>query len=411
MTRAWTTAADIRAKVLRRWTDGGLTTAYLLGEPCPVIEVPIRGPAAREIGSDLAGVRQWRAALERASGGGAAVELEFKAVGGRAVGRNELPARARVSSFDQAWRLLGVGREVAALDAIAAATRAWVADGGARSGSEFDLAPPDAVLAWVARTGLRLIPLVDDWDRILATARWLDRHAGRRRYLRQIDIPGVDTKFIERHRAVLAGLLDVILPEARIDDRHSRGAGFCARYGFAEPESLIRVRCVDEFAGLPPGVSEVAWRAEELSGITVSVDHVVIVENLVTYLALPVPQQGVVIWGSGYAVGRLGRIPWIQQARRVSYAGDLDTHGFAILSMLRGQVTHVESLLMDRDTLFIHRERWGQEPAPTRARLDHLTEDEQSLYQDLVEDVYASSLRLEQERLAWPHVLAALDWA
>ena len=34
-------------------------------------------------------------------------------------------------------------------------------------------------------------------------------------YLRQVDVPGVDTKFIERHKGVLTELLDVQLDPAR----------------------------------------------------------------------------------------------------------------------------------------------------------------------------------------------------
>ncbi len=90
------------------------------------------------------------------------------------------------------------------------------------------------------------------------------------------------------------------------------------------------------------------------------------------------------------------------------YSGDFDTHGFAILSLLRGGIPQVESVLMDRQTLLAHGERWGQEPSPTRGRLTDLTMAEMALYQELVEDVYAPALRLEQERLDWRWVERAL---
>jgi hypothetical protein len=93
----------------------------------------------------------------------------------------------------------------------------------------------------------------------------------------------------------------------------------------------------------------------------------------------------------------------------VTYAGDLDTHGFAILNTLRASVPQTRSLLMDRETLLAHRDRWGFESSPTRARLDYLTRTEQALYTDLVEDVYAPSLRLEQERLDWEWVVRAVE--
>ena len=41
--------------------------------------------------------------------------------------------------------------------------------------------------------------------------------------------------------------------------------------------------------------------------------------------------------------------------------GDIDTHGFAILDQLRGILDSVQSLLMDRETLFAFLSQWGRE--------------------------------------------------
>lgn len=62
MTRSrssWSMLADIRGKVRRRWGDGTLLRAYAVGEPFPVIEVPLRRPRASEIGDDLGAVPEW----------------------------------------------------------------------------------------------------------------------------------------------------------------------------------------------------------------------------------------------------------------------------------------------------------------------------------------------------------------
>ena len=64
---------------------------------------------------------------------------------------------------------------------------------------------------------------------------------------------------------------------------------------------------------------------------------------------------------------------------------------------------------MDRATLLEHRERWGREPKPTRARLAHLTGAEGALYDDLVEDVLGPAVRLEQKN-ASPGLGQALHW-
>ena len=388
----WSTPESITARMRSRWADGSLLTAHLRGQTCPVLDVPLRGPSAGQISSDLAAVREWARRLERGGAGGAAYRLVHKEIGGRSVGRNALPARAVVESFPQAWRLLGVRDEVHQAEGILAVTREHLPAAG----------------DWVAGRALRLLPMAGDWPRIVAAAGWLVAHGGKGRFLRQIDVPGVDTKLVEQHRSVLAGLLDVVLPAERIDAGQSRGQGFAARYGFAEPVRLWRLRFATGFAGMPPPLTEAALRLDELARLSARPAVVVIVENEVTCQALPVPRNGVLVWGAGYAAGLLGRVPWLQAAPRVVYAGDLDSHGFAILSLLRGKVPQVESLLMDRETLVAHRDRWGAEPSPTRARLAHLTAAEDALYQDLVEDVFGSAVRLEQERIAWDWLLERL---
>jgi hypothetical protein len=364
-----------------------------MGRPCPAVEVPISGPAAREIGADLARVQAWNRALVTGSRGGDAYALTTRPVGGRAVGRNELPARAVVATFEQAWRVLGAARAVALLDDVVASTRTTLPE----------------LLPWVAGSAVRAIELAPEWDRVIGAVTWLAAHSGQGYYLRQIEAPGVDTKFVARHRGVIAALMDVVMPGDRVVGDFPRGDGFAERYGFAAPPRLVRMRFEAEFAGLPGPIGEGAFRLAELAQVRVAVQHVVVVENEVTYLAVDVPPGGAVIWGAGYYAGRLGRLPWVRDAPRVTYSGDLDTHGFAILNTLRAGVPQARSLLMDRETLLEHRDRWVSESSPTRARLDHLDPAERALYADLVEDVYASSLRLEQERLDWGWVAHAVE--
>lgn len=108
------------------------------------------------------------------------------------------------------------------------------------------------------------------------------------------------------------------------------------------------------------------------------------------------PSEGLLLWGKGFEVSRLGAIPWLRDAEL-----HLDTHGFAILHRLRVGFPQTQSFLMDRETLLEHRDRWGREPAPTAARLDRLTAGEAALYSDLVSDALGESVRLEQERVDW----------
>ena len=75
-------------------------------------------------------------------------------------------------------------------------------------------------------------------------------------YLRQVDVPGVDTKFIERHKGVLSGLLDAQLDPSRID---AAAPDFTARYGFLRKPSYVRFRMDGGFRAF----SELSVRADE----------------------------------------------------------------------------------------------------------------------------------------------------
>jgi len=252
--------------------------------------------------------------------------------------------------------------------------------------------------AWVTAHPLLAMPIHAEWWVVLAAYRWLldSRESGR--YLRQVDVPGIDTKFIERHRALLARLLDV--PSTR--------SGFVKALGLSAKPETLRLRFnAGAVAGLP-ALTEATLRVDELVASDITVRTAIIVENEITFLSLPVPADGLVLWGKGFEVDRAGSMPWLRDAE-VLYWGDLDTHGFAILHQLRAWLPQTRSFLMDRDTLLAHRDRWGSEDSPTSGRLDRLTDEESALYAELVSDRYGDSVRLEQERVDWSWVQQRLS--
>jgi hypothetical protein len=141
----------------------------------------------------------------------------------------------------------------------------------------------------------------------------------------------------------------------------------------------------------------------------VGANTVFITENEINGLAFPAFPNALVIFGLGYRVEALRRLPWLAD-KRLYYWGDIDTHGFAILNRFRRAFPHARSLLMDQATLEAHRPVWGQEAADKRftGPLDHLTEDEAALFQALRDDHLAPALRLEQEHIAQRWLLEAL---
>lgn len=372
MNQAWTSPRDIEARVRRRWDDGSLLRSYARREPFPVTEVPLRGPSVAQIASELGAVQRWVAALEAGRRGDARYTLRSTPVGGRLIGRNDLPSRAVVSTYSQAWALLRVETLVGEFD-----------------DAMLGCADEPEVLTWVVSHPLVALAQRDKWPSLVAAYRWLESQRFSGRYVREIDAPGVDTKFVERNRGVLSGLLHV----------PATSVGFTRGLGMATKPEMVRLR-LDPALDWLPGLSDITARLDELARLGLPVVTTVIIENEVTFLSVPVPRQGAVMWGRGFDMGRASSLPWLIRSD-VRYWGDLDTHGFAILNQLRAAAPTARSFLMDRETLLRHQLRWGVDEKPTRARLERLTAEESDVYADLVADRLGDRVRLEQERIDW----------
>jgi hypothetical protein len=381
VSRPWTRPAEVRAWLGRKWQSGALLTAFAGGKDWAPLDVPLRGPMAGEIAERLAEVQEWAAEWDRAGRG--PLRVEHKKVGGRQVGSNMIPCRAWIDSYDRAWELLDVRAEVRRFSSLAHATA--------------EMCP--MLVPWVTRRSMRLLELADRWDKLLATVRWIDERQSPGIYLRQLDVPGVDTKFIERHRGVLGELLDLQLAPDRID---ADATDFAGRYRFRRKPGYVRFRSPG-FCGF----SELSVRADEFAAPPPGARRAYVVENEITYLAFPLPGDTLVIFGGGYAVDVLEPLGWLTDLDLV-YWGDIDTHGFAILNRLRHRFGHARSMLMDRATLLAHRGQWVTEPRPTAATLDLLDADEEELYRDLVEGALGPSVRLEQERIRFAAIERAL---
>jgi hypothetical protein len=349
------------------------------------IDLPIRGPTSAELGARYGEVAAWVA--EWASQRGRC-SVTTKVIGSRGTGANEVPDRIHIDTFDDLTFFLGTSDQ-------------------ARRHSELvdlakDVAPQ--IYSWVVDRPMRALRYRAEFERLLACVQWLVDNADRDRYLRQVDVPGVDTKFIERNRGILAELVDLVVhgpadPLAR---------DFTKRYGFLDKPARVRIRVLDPAVSrLPEGITDVELRADELASHLFELERVFVVENEVTCLAFPLVPRSLLIFGGGYAVSRISGLHWLRDVS-LFYWGDIDTHGFRILDLLRTTFPEARSMLMDRATLLAHEAHWDREPAPVNADLRRLSVDEAALYCDLVEDTYGQCVRLEQERIRYQLIEAAL---
>jgi len=235
-------------------------------------------------------------------------------------------------------------------------------------------------------------------------------------YLRQVDAPGIDSKFIESQRSTLSAWLDLALPSDAIDLSATGTKQFERRYGFLEKPLRIRLRLLDR--GLPnlpgcTGFSDITLDTDSFATLKLPVRRVFMTENEVNFLAFPPMPEAIVIFGSGYGFEALACAHWLHHCE-LHYWGDMDTHGFAILDDLRKHFPHARSLLMNHQTLMAHQPQWGEEPEDKRCErpLARLTAEENTLFEDLRLDRIKPHLRLEQEHIGYHclcEALAALD--
>jgi len=130
----------------------------------------------------------------------------------------------------------------------------------------------------------------------------------------------------------------------------------------------------------------------------------IITENEMTFLTLPSRRNAFALFGGGFMVNNLARVPWLADCP-IYYWGDLDAQGFLILSRLRSLYPHVTSVMMDWET-FSTCAKYCVESTPCLVRqLPHLTFEEHDLFVYLAE----RNLRLEQERISHSYVVRQLE--
>ena len=379
----WTTPTDLRAQVQRLWDRGDLLRAAVTDAISWPLRLSLKAPTAADLSERFEDVRDWvRAVAETPQ-----VRIEWREWNHRVQGMQRLPAAVWIDTLPDALAFIGKARQAQRFEAV------WRQTAAAQ--------PP--LLAWLARRPIQALDLVDRWVRLLAVVAWVQAHPRPAMYLRQVDVRGVDSKFIEAHRGVLAELLDLALPPEVIELDATGVARFARRFGFLDKPVRIRFRLLDPaLPSLPgcEGLPDITLDAASFAALALPTRRVFITENETNFLAFPPAADAIVVFGAGYGWEALSRASWLHRCQ-LHYWGDIDTHGFAILDQLRGYFPHAASFLMDRETLLAHRSHWGEEPDPARHDLARLTPEEAAVYDDLRFDRHQPRLRLEQERVGF----------
>lgn len=361
---------------------------WVQGDWAP-LTLGLGAPTEGEVAGDPAAVRAWIEAWQSWSG---PAELRWEVRRWARLGEQRLPVALVVTSATAVADVVGAGPRWRR----AVGRRAMLQD---RLAGERVLPANrrafDALADWAD----------DDFERLVGVLEWAAAHRSSGLYLRQVPVPGIDTKWLEQRAAVVADMASALFadPDAVGRDLH-------ALLGLTKPPVRLRLRVLcAELRRIIGGLGDIEAPVAEVAALPLAPAEVIVVENLESGLALPERAGTVAFMKLGHAVGLLGRIAWLQGVPG-RYWGDIDTHGFAILDQARAALPGLRSLLMDRETLLRHRRLWVEDTAsPAAAALGRLTPDEWVVYEGLVAGTWGVRVRLEQERVPWAEVLTALE--
>ncbi|WP_088225987.1 DUF3322 domain-containing protein [Desulfosporosinus sp. FKB] len=390
MSIKWSDSLWIREQLRRKWDSGQILRSLLMPDDLFPLRILLKRPQRSEVNENFAEISRWIQSLKKQSKQetGFGYELVEKEIVHRQSGRNLLPTHALIPTMKDALRLLRKEREGDKfLELARLIQEEW-----------------PVLQEWILKHPHKVLAAGADWSGILAVLSWFFSHPRCGLYLRQLDIPGIDTKFVEQRKGLLTELLNIILPDEAID--HS-APSFELRYGLQAKPVQVRLRFLDRQQYLK-GISDLTIPVEQLAEFKSPASKVFITENEINGLCFPDIKEALVIFGLGYGVEVLKSVLWLKE-KEIYYWGDIDTHGFAILDQVRSFLPQAQSLLMNERILMSHQHLWVIEEKPSFTQLNRLTADENQLLSSLQNNTWGQGVRLEQERVSFQDVKGAVE--
>lgn len=379
----------LKQRALKIWLRGDIHRSWLQKQACFPLEIPLKSIAAKNLLSHYSELQDAIYTL-RVDSQKHSYLISDKAVTHRQLGEQKIPA---IISFPTEAIFLSYITKAAEFTQFQALTQQSLAQDG-------------LLLDWLIRYPFKVMQYAQVWPQLLKVCAYFEAHPQPDCYIRQLDIKGVDSKFIEQHKSILSELLTQTLADSsyQADITGLKNNGFERRYGLRYDQPLIRLRILDKTLAIQ-GLTDLTLTLREFKQLNIAAKTVFIVENKVTMLAFPDYRQAIVIFGLGYAVNLLAEAACIQ-GRELYYWGDLDVDGLAILARLRQYYPQAKSILMDEETLARFVDLVVHDPTKsTEKKLLLLTEAETELYHKLHDE----SLRLEQERISFIYLQRYLE--
>ncbi len=260
---------------------------------------------------------------------------------------------------------------------------------------------------WFLANPSDLISISMNLEKIISICEYFQNNPQPNIYLRELPILGIDTKFIEDNQRILKTFLDTILTPENINLKEPN---FEERYFLKSKPNLIRFRILDHGINkvFPKNLSDVTLTFDEFQSLQFEENNVFITENQINFLTFPKVENSLIVLGAGYNVVNIGKLENLK-TKTFYYWGDLDSHGFDILSKLRENFPSisVESFLMNKETYETFSHLANDLNKPIDYNLNSLYPDEQFLFQYINSQERYN--RLEQERIPLYYINEILE--
>lgn len=233
-----------------------------------------------------------------------------------------------------------------------------------------------------------------DWQLLIQLIAQLKLNMGAGHYLRALPLQHVDTKFLEKNLIFVEAICDV-LHQGEIQ---ATGGLLSWLNCLDHPKGWLMIKplCAKVQQSLG-GFPVFQLSTDVLTEFELPAQHIIVVENIQSGLALPMLENSIVVCGGGKNIKWLDAA-WLQH-KKVYYWGDLDSEGLNILSMVRQKIPDVIPLMMDEATVLQFQDKMVDEPDSVFSEPQYLTAEELSLFHALRKNCYKNK-RLEQERIS-----------
>lgn len=370
------TSEEIKKKALRKYTDYLRNVAA--GITFQTVEVQCDKKASDTIAEYQKEYNDIRSLSKEVKGYG--YSIEWKTVKNKMLGTQDFPSKIKFETAEDFERFLQKTNEVA----------------GFRKNVALINGRFPELQYWIEKYPQKVIDNSEYWNDILKVLDYFSKNPQPQLYIRELPIE-VHTKFIERHKAVVGELLDIVIKEYI----NTNEKEFEKRYNLRYDEPTMRMRLLDRALAKKffYALDDITIPVSQFLKLQIPISKIYIVENKVNFLTFPPVANSVVIWGKGYGVASIKESELLKNTELI-YWGDLDGQGFEILSQFRGYFAHVKSLLMDKTTFDKYFENDSGTPSKINVE-QNLTTDEEELYQY----IKANNYRLEQEKIPQNYVI------